>query len=200
MQSAIGRVEAWLRGGGAQDVLDIHSNLPSLITLAKERLRELQPISEFSVVLVDAKTYTDVNTADNSCSRYMDAKILVGPKKAEFSIEIDHEDSEGDLRTNIISTPNLISMDNSAAVSPKDSAIEEFLGKAGWEHAIAQSCNGMSDEDVANMTGAEMRRWVFADVVKIMIKHIAENKGYEDGCGVGLGIAEDDMYEWLMLR
>lgn len=191
-------VENVLRSDDIQDVRKLHNELQRLTKLAESRMQELSPTCGLAVVLVDANTSTEQDINNNSCTRHVDAEFLIGPRKARFSVAIEHENEEGDLRTNISSSPDLISVEDSEPNKPDDSDIEEFLKEAGLEQAIPNSWSD-SSKDVSAMNRNEVRCWVYSDIVDIMVKQIAEKKGHDDGFGVGLGIEEGDMYKWLQL-
>ncbi len=70
----------------------------------------------------------------------------------------------------------------------------------GLKHAIPEKFIGKSDEVLAQMDEGEMMGWVFADIVLSMVEQLTENKGVEDEFGLGLGIEENDMFNWLKLK
>ena len=179
-----------ISAGDAAAVRAVASKLDKLQRGAQARLIELQESTGCGVRLIDSNQTQDQDVSYNMCSRCVTASFTAGPNAAEFEITFECEDIEGDQTIKVES--DLFLFEDLKCGEVDDSEIAEFLRDAGLSNCVPDKCDEPADED-------ERRRWVYGDVVCEAVGLVLKKYGFQDSCGVELGMGAEDIYGWLSL-
>ena len=185
---------------------EIQTQLEALAEAAKAKVYELVKESgDFRggclVELVDSNESQDQDLGWNTCSRSISAKFTAGPNRTPFSIDISVDDIEGQETIDIGSELFHVMKEHEDtdksledAASPKD--IDDFLVKSGLgltpRTRITANRTDEKDEAV-------LKRYAYAEVINEAIVLLGEKYGWEDSCGVALGMGNEEIYDLMGL-
>jgi len=151
------------------------------------------------VELVDSNQRQDQDLYQNMCTRQVEAKFTAGPKAAPFGILFNVTDYEGDEEVMIDSELFSIEMAGDETMkdcfrAPTVEDIDDFLTQAGLRAAQTRLTAGKKDlDDRLRM------KFVYAEVIREALDLVGEKHGWQDDCGIGLGLGSDDIYELFNL-
>lgn len=180
------------------EVIALQDALDALAKTAEARFVDLRKTSkDFTkgclVKMTSSNQSQDQDVGYNMCSRDVDATFTAGPNAAEFSISFSNENVEGDETITVESDLFILEEGDFGEVT--DVEITEFLKKAGLFEVKTRNSESEDDAD-----DATRRRWAYADVISEAIELVVEKYGYEDNCGVFLGMGSEDIYGLLGLN
>eukprot|EP00977_Amphora_coffeiformis_P003198 scaffold597_cov176-Amphora_coffeaeformis.AAC.4 len=140
------------------------------------------------------------NTRRNMCSRHVDAKFTAGPKAAPFSISFSVTDTEGEQEVMIDSELFTIEMCSDDTMkesfsAPSDEKINNFLTLAGLS-AVETRVTAGKRTSLDDMT---RKKFVYSQVINEALELVGEKHGWDDDCGVGLGLGNEEIYELFEL-
>ena len=185
------------------DLKKIQTQLAHLSEQVEEKIAQIKEGSgDFSdncmVKMVDSNHSQDQDLDKNMCGREVHAEFVAGPRAAPFSIDIDVKDFEGDtfiqINSDLFDMEKNTEDDEPSFEAPSDQDMDDFLTKAGLYHARTRLTTGDS-----SMDAKLCRRFAYAEVINEAIELIGDKYGYEDDCGVALGIGNEEIYGHLGL-
>jgi hypothetical protein len=193
-------VSAAIENGDAGDVKEIEVQLLALVSAAQHRLKGLKDRTTCTngtcMVLIDSNEYQDQDVSCNMCSRSVSAKFTVGPNRHPFDMSFDNENEDGEETIKIDGPCFEFRSGIKNPVVFHDDKIEAFLIAAGLEAAQPARAPNYS----CSMTAQERWRWLLGDVIHDAVALVCGEHGYEDNCGVSLGMGQEDVYGWLGLQ
>lgn len=210
------------RANTVQEIAAIRTHLERLLQQAEAQLCSIKEKSQdfrdtgCMVKLVESNESQDQDLGFNMCARQVWAKFTAGPRKAPFHLNIEVKDWEGEEEINIDSNLFDLCKESSDDDDMKDcfgmptaEEITEFCLAAGMGLCpITQSYQSSAtrttttdDDDNENKAQLLLRRQTFAyaEIVNEAFELLGEKYGWEDSCGVGLGIGNEEIYELMGL-
>ena len=182
-----------------EEAEELHFVLNKLANVANNKKFELMKGSDdfrdgCLVELIDSNQSQDQDLGHNMCSRAISAKFTAGPNQTPFSIDISVVDYEGEDNITISSELFEAQKEESdheldfGEISNED--VDAFLVNAGFGlKPLTRITADGKDRDVT-----VLRRFAYAEIMNEAFGLIGEKHGWEDGCGLGLGIGNEEIY------
>ena len=205
---AIGTADI-LQATSVEQVRALQAQLLQLAQQAEKRLVTLQAqkAPDFTdgcfTKLIDSNQSQDQDIGNNMCSRSITAQFTTGPNAKPFSISLSVANWEGDEEIDIDSELFDISKDVNDEIEdcfgmPTQEEIDGFLLQAGLGKApLTRLC---PKNDNKNNSAEICRRFAYGEIINEALKLVAEKHGWEDNCGVGLGLGNEHIYSLLGLE